>query len=332
MHLKILAAVGRLALAAFGIGAVGWLLRAVGMDSVMEAARRAAPWLPFLLSIEGGRIAAEALAARSLLAEEREKVPIGALIRTHLVAYSVSIVTPAGRPAAEATKAGLLRRYIGGPKAAALASTNQVLNLIGEACLSSAALGVACFHAESSVLKLGLFGHIVVCVCGATLLRFALVSRRLQVWLARFRKLESIAPEFRRELEAQRLLKPALWFIAGKSLHMLLLGALFYAVGAVVRPHTVFLAQGLNAVASVVGDFVPAQLGTTDGVFAAGAGTLGVGVTSALSAALLLHTVQLVWVAVGVLTPLAAGLRREDDSSASFVRREQLLEDVPAAP
>jgi uncharacterized membrane protein YbhN (UPF0104 family) len=296
-----------------GMGCIAWLLRTIGTEAVADSARRAAPWLPLLLLIEGGRTAAELMAARHLLASKASNIPAGVWIRTHLIAYSISIVTPAGRPASEAAKATLIRRYVGLPSAAAMASSNQVLNLVGEAMLSAVACASACWYGKSTPLTIALVCHCTICLAGAVLLCLMLRSERFEGWLSRIRSLKLSAPEFRRAAREQRLLVPALWFIAGKAGQVLLLAALFRAIGAPLRPESLPLAQGLKAIASVVGDLIPAQLGSTDGVFAGGASAIGVSVSAGLSAALLLHCVQLIWVSIGALTPL---LWREPNSGS----------------
>jgi hypothetical protein len=295
--------VARAAASLVGLGCIIWLLRTVGIDRVTSSLRQAAPWIPLLMVAESLRPATELLAARGLLGDRARSVSLGVLIRAHLIAYSVSMLTPCGRPASEAAKAALLGRYVGGPTAAAMASSNQVLNLAGEAVLSAAGLTAACLYGGSRLLVLALLGHCCLCTTSAVLLRLTLRSRRLEGWLSRLRRLEHAAPEFRRAAEEQRLLIPALWFVAGKSMQLVLLALLFAAVGAGLSPSQLLLAQGFSSLASAVGDLIPAQLGTTDGIFAAGATAIGVSVSAAVSAALLLHCVQLTWAAIGALSP-----------------------------
>ncbi|HMJ11033.1 MAG TPA: lysylphosphatidylglycerol synthase domain-containing protein [Polyangiaceae bacterium] len=294
----------RVAASAVGLAGVGILLAQSGAAEVAEGAERALPWLPVLMAVEAARIGAELLAGRSLLGADATRVRWGSLIRLHLIAYCVSVVTPAGRAAAEATKAVLLARRVAAPVAWALAGTNQMLSLCAEAALSLLALAAALLFTKTTLLCWALLGHALLCCALAIALRRVLISERAQAWLRRVRSLECAVPAFRSAVREQRLLRPALWFFAGKSLQLVLLTLLFHAVGAGLALERVFLVQGLNVVASVLGDLVPAQLGTTDGVFAWGAASIGVSTSAALSVSLLLHGVQLVWVAVGALTPL----------------------------
>jgi hypothetical protein len=65
------------------------------------------------------------------------------------------------------------------------------------------------------------------------------------------------------------------------------------------------LAQGINLVGTSLGDLVPGQLGVTDGAFALSASALGITAADAIAISVLAHFVQMCWVFVGSLIPLA---------------------------
>jgi sorbitol-specific phosphotransferase system component IIBC len=64
---------GRLALAAAGVGAVVWLVLEAGGERVAAVLSSVLPWFPLLICLEGFRIAAEALTTHTLFAAARER-------------------------------------------------------------------------------------------------------------------------------------------------------------------------------------------------------------------------------------------------------------------
>jgi hypothetical protein len=99
-------------------------------------------------------------------------------------------------------------------------------------------------------------------------------------------------------------LGPAITMFCGRLLQATQFGVLGFALGLGFGLDTALIHQGINLVGGAAGDFIPAQLGATDGAFILAASNLGTTVAIGASIAILIHCVQLVWVAVGALIPL----------------------------
>ncbi len=63
------------------------------------------------------------------------------------------------------------------------------------------------------------------------------------------------------------------------------------------------LAQGVSLAGGAVGDFVPGQLGATDGAFALAAPYLGLAVVDGIAISVMLHCVQAMWAVIGWTAP-----------------------------
>jgi hypothetical protein len=302
----LLLLLARAALACTGIAALVILIGSAGADTVKRGLYQAAPWLPLLIALEGCRIGLEMLSTRRLLGQSAVLVSWRQLLRLQLMAYGVCILAPAGRPASEAVKAAGLAPHVGRARATAIGAYGQVLNLLGEATLSGVALLMLCLLAPGSLVRSALMVHFAVCFAAAMML---LVGVRTPLLSRVFRRLPRLARPVEdlraaaRELPGVPLI-PFLAFVASKILQIAILSLLLHAGGVAFDALRLAHTAALNSLAAAVGDLVPAQLGTTDGVFALGANMLGAPLGTVLGATTLFHFVQLLWVATTAIVAL----------------------------
>jgi hypothetical protein len=291
-----------------GAAALAALVHHAGSAGLVPVLQRAARWLPLALVIEGMRIATEVAATRSLAGRGASAIPRSELLRAHLVGYAVTLLMPAGRAAAEALKASMLSPYIGGARAAAIATKNQSLSL-----LATAAVSVPCAIATFAVagfspVPVAIALHTVALVVAGVSLQLVARHAGLLAWLAR--RLPRVAEAARAYQDAVRDQRavPAFAlaaFVANRALQVVGLGLLIAAVGGPLGPLEALVGQGVEFVGATVGDLVPAQLGATDGAFALAASVLRISVADAVALSLLVHAVQLAWAALGALGALA---------------------------
>ncbi len=301
----------RLALhAAFGLAGVGAMTAMVikvGPAVLFGALQRCATFLPLLAAIEIVRLGLEVVATRALSPRVKKDVPIATLVRAVIVGFAVSAVMPAGRVSAEATKAAMTARYLGGPRAAAIAAANQCLALF-----SGAAIAVVC--AFVAWIELGPTGVAWGCLVSAIMttlayagVQFATRARSISGFLGRrFAKIRAATASFQDALAELPILHPgaaAIWFFA-RVLQTLEFGILVFAVGGGFRFASAFIAEGIAVAGGAAGDFIPGQLGATDGAFALSASSLHVSVADAIAIAIVAHFLQLAGAAACALAPL----------------------------
>lgn len=305
--------------AAFGVAGVivvVLLVRSAGKEALTEALLPTLPWLPALLALDLLRIGADAHATLLVYGERGAALPRARLLRAQLVANAVTYLAPAGRTAAEATKAAMLARFTSWPEATAAAAMMQALALFGGAVIS-----IPCVIAAGTILGptdritlfilaqgLGVFGT-------GLAVRFASRSRGLTSFLGRkIRRVEAGADEFQRTSAESKLipLGPLASVTVGRAFQVAQYAILAHAVGVDVTLGRALLAQGVNMVALAVGVLVPGQLGATDGAFALAADALHTTMPRALAIALVAHVLQVIWIVVGTLTPTVWPVREKD--------------------
>lgn len=293
----------RVILAVLGLTAVVVIVREIGLEHIGRVIVPALPWLPLALVLELARIGMDALSSHYTL-DERDRVPWLPMYAAHLVAYAVMGVAPAGRASAEAVKAGLLARWIGGGSAAALGTANQANTLLSSGTYSLICAGAAWMGTGSSLLTLTLLGHVVGMNVSGLVLRGAARWKRLGMFLAR--RFPRLAPHEAAFLETSRAtsifpLRPVLAMMSGRALQTVQLAVLIGAVGLTPGAAGALTLHGVYLVAAAVGVLIPGQLGANEGAFALAAGTIGASTAQAASIALLAHVIQLVLVIAGLV-------------------------------
>ena len=301
------------ALAAGGVAVIVWFLRTTSEDDVREAATQLAGWLPVVFVLEGARIALEAAGTRALYGLSRDRLPTGALLRAHVIGYSLAFYMPAGRTTAEAVKATMLSRWSTPARAAAVAAANQSLALLGLALAALACIAGSAMLPGTERLIAALATIAAVTGALALAIRFATLYARGR-WLRRFApKLGSLIDDVRVEIPRLVPLVPLAMFVLSRALQLASIAVLLFALGADVSIATVLATGGINLVGATLGDMVPGQLGATDATFTMSASVVGLTAASGLSMALAIHVVQLTWMALGLVLELAirlAGRRR----------------------
>ncbi|MRG96555.1 UPF0104 family protein [Polyangium spumosum] len=298
----------RLAFAALGIGVVASLVRQAGAGALVAILRGAAPWLPLVVALELLRVGTDALATYAAYGDRAKMLSVPALARASLVARAVSSIAPAGRAAAEATKAALLAPWAGPAAATAAGATVQAVTLVSGGIISVPCAAAAYALSGASAITLALVLHAALLVLAGTLLR---VVMRASWFGALARRVSRRAGErvvvFQERARETRLLPPGpvAVMLVGRVIQVAQYAILARAVGAATGASRALVAQGANMVSLAVGAFVPAQVGVSEGAFAWSADVLGATVPQAVAIAMLCHALEAVFVAVGAIVPLA---------------------------
>jgi hypothetical protein len=298
---------GRIVAAAAGLGCVYYLIRRSGPADVWAALTRAPGLFPVVVLCEAGIATCEIYALYLLYGPSRSKVPPLELVRTGLICYAVMALVPFGRAVSEATRAALLAKYVGGPKAAAEATRMQGVTLIGNAVISvPIALGALAVLGPSWLPALVTANLVLMVVLGAGLL-FAGRHLRVGQWLgARVRGGQAWGPAFDAQLrEEEAVPVGAIVSVSlARCIQTFQRTILVAAVGGGFSLLRGLVAQGIQLVSGAVGDIVPGQVGLSEAAYTLSAKVLSLSESSAVSIALLTHLAVLFWVCVGSLVPL----------------------------
>jgi hypothetical protein len=297
-----------LAFAVVGVGALGAMIHQVGPAKLGALLAGAVGWLPLLLALEAVRIAADAASTYFLYRRWGSGLPLREILRVQLVAYPVSILAPASRTAAEAMKAQALARLTTGARAAAVATMNQSFALYGGALITVPCLAASLAMTGASVLSLGLALQLVLSAAAGVGLQFVARGRAVGGWLGRrFARVAMAAEQFQTALSEHAPVSalPLSCAVVNRTAQVLQYTILVLAMSGSTSLGRSLLAQGINLVGTSLGDLVPGQLGVTDGAFALSASALGITAADAIAISVLAHFVQMCWVFVGSLIPLA---------------------------
>jgi hypothetical protein len=315
---KRLSSLARIAFLVAGLTVLVLLVRSAGATALASAMRRTLPWLPALLLLDAIRVACDTVATYLAYGELGRNVPRGPLVRAHVIANAVTMLAPAGRTAAEATKAALLARWVGWPRATAAATLMQSLTLVVGAIITVPCALAALSLTGGSVLTYAIAAQGVGVLVMGLGLRLASRNDRIgRIFTKRSATLDAAAGEFLRSTQKGALipLAPLSALTVGRSCQVAQYGVLAIAVGGVVTPAHVLVAQGVNMVGLAVGVLVPGQVGATDGAFALSSDALAMTEAQALAVAMLVHVLQVIGIIIGTLTPIV--WRVPDDPSPS---------------
>jgi hypothetical protein len=294
--------------ALFGAGALAAMIHHVGAGALYAILGGCVAWLPVLLLLEAVRIGGDTGATWLLYRRWGRRVPTSELVRAQLVAYPVSIMMPAGRAASEALKANVLARFVGGPRAAAVATMNQSLALFGGALVSLPCLVASLWLTGASLLSLGIAIQATVSFGAGVLLQLAVRGKRVGGFLGkRFAQRGDVAADYQAALADHPVvpLRPLAAMAVNRTAQVLQYAAIVLAIAGTTGVGQVLLAQGINMVGTSLGDLIPGQIGATDGAFALGASALGITAANAIAISILAHFVQMCWVLAGTLVPIA---------------------------
>jgi Lysylphosphatidylglycerol synthase TM region len=290
-------------LGAGGIAVIAYFLHATRLDDVRDALEQLAAWIPVLLVVEGARIVVEMAGTRALYAPHR--LPMGLLLRSHVIGYSLAFYMPAGRATAETVKAAMLVRCATPARAAAVAAANQSLALLGMSAAAFACMiGAACVDGSARlVASVGAVGALT----GGLGLTIRFATLRLDAgWLRRFApKAATVVGDARAEIPRWFPAFPLAMFLANRALQLLSIAILLHVLAGHVTVISTLVAGAVNLVGASLGDMVPGQLGATDATFSVSAGLVGLTPSAAISIALVIHIVQMTWMAIGLVAELA---------------------------
>lgn len=313
--------IGSILLLILGVSAIGFLVFESGSEDLDGMARfesglnavwtviaEAGIWLPLIIVLEALWISQDVFVVRVLLGEHRRKIPIRAYIRSAMLAYGVMIVLPAGRAGAEATRAAILARHVGGPRAIAAATQVQAFALLGNTIIS-----LPCF------VFVGLakgFGHELALLILANGVLTAVIALGLIYaprgmgiggWIGRkFKAMATHGANFDDVLKQMPPVPPMALVHSGmgRLFQTLQYGIILLAVGGVLSVDTAFISEGIHLVGAGVGDMVPNAVGITEGAYRVFADALGLSddTAKAISIALIARLCQYALVIICIVT------------------------------
>lgn len=306
------------------LGLFGWLLLRFESGAMWQSLRAIASVVPLLLALEVGRACCELVATRALLGPDFARLPVLRFVRGQLLALCLDVVLPAGRAAAESSKALMYSRALGWPLAAAVGTALQLAVLSANALWVLVAYALSAGSELPAAVRTGLVTYAAgtsALVIGVALFAAAPGVRAL---CQRVPLLHAVLSRFTDILASARtrLLVAMAAQLSSRVLQALQLWAAARALGASPSAAQAVLTQAVYLVGAALGELVPAQLGTTDAAFVVAAPALGLTALAAFSATLALHAVQLMFALVaGLLSLLVYWLEgRTSDSLPPLTR------------
>ncbi len=288
-----------LTLARSALGAAGVVAAVVMLGHTdFHALRRFGVWAALVVCVEGTRVAAEALATRSLHGSA-VRVPMYPLLRAHVAGYALANTLPAGRAVAEAAKAVMLAPWAESARSAAVAATNQSMVLLATGCVSVAWSLAAWSLGRSALAWTVAVQGVTIVALGAALLT-VVRSPAAAAWVGR--RVPRAAAMVEGASAAGRASGVATAFACFTFHRAVQAAQLFVLLGALGRwdaPRALALA-GAAIVGTTVGVVTPGQVGAVGGALALAAPTVGIPAPQALAMALVLHASQFAWASLGI--------------------------------
>ena len=273
--------VGKVALFALGVGAVVLLIDDAGAEHVKNALLGAAPWIPLIVALDMTWFLCETLSHRAFLGDKAAQVPWTAFFRSAAMAYGVMTLLPAGRAGAEVARATAIARYVGTPSALAAAARVQSISLVANTLITVPCwLAVAYTASAGDALAWFLLLNGAATAALGTVLWLVSSRSRVGAWIGR--KFPRIADHGAAVDEALRAkapsaVRPLGFAFMGRLAQTLQYTVVLVAVGAQWTPLGGLVAQGIHLVGAGLGDFVPNQVGITEGAYRLFASALGLG-------------------------------------------------------
>jgi hypothetical protein len=288
-----------------GLVALGILVANVGPRVIVDTLEPAMVWVPIIVALELGRIASETLATWIALGEERRKIPIPTLFRATLVGLSIAALAPAPRVVNETIKGTVVAPFVGVAAATSAGITMQAATL---SCgIAIHALGGASIWFWAAMI------HAVSMIASGVAIRAVARARGIGKWLAKkFPKLGSTPADVAEHNARSSMwgLGPTLALMGNRTTQVLQLALAARAVGIDTNLARALAAQGVNLVSSAVGVMVPGGLGATDTAYTLAADLLGTTVVKMTAMALLMRTIQLIWLFIGSVFVMIERRRR----------------------
>ncbi len=282
----------RLACAVLGAGVLALAVWGAGAHAVLSGLGESLHALPLVAALEALFLLCSVLALRALYGVDAARVSPRQWLRAGTLGYALGAVLPIGRASAEAARAVLLGRTVGGARAAVAAVQIQGVTLLANAVLSAVAGGAALallgFSSISILILANALGGLVL---GAGILIVRDRARPGRLLGAVTRRGRAFGLQFDATAGASRrsLLQALAWECAGRVVQLVQCGAALVAIGHRSSVGTTLVARGMLTVGSALGDFIPAQLGATEATLVLGAAALGLTAASAAALAHLIH-------------------------------------------
>ncbi len=305
----------RVALGVGGLLAIGWIVEHVGVDVVLATLRGAWVWLPVLVVVELGRIGCSAAGSAFAFGPLASRIPKTTLLYAHILGHSIGNIAPAPTVVNETIKATLLAPRTSGPAAAAVGFINQAATLMAVGLLSiPCGLAILALQGASLWFWASVIHAIVMVSVGIVLQLLTRAGATAKIIEKRIPRLAERASIFRDHMASTDLgaVRTTGMLLLGRCLQMVEYAVAAYAVGIDVTLVRAMAAQGVSLIANAVGVLVPGGLGTTEGAFTLAADLLGTSVVRATSLALLVRSMQLLWLVAASLMAFATIRRRID--------------------
>ncbi|MBS2032141.1 MAG: flippase-like domain-containing protein [Deltaproteobacteria bacterium] len=284
----------RVAVGLIGIGVLAAAIAYAGAGEVWRGLGKSAPMLPWVLALEAGMLVCNTFALRALYGPLVDRTNTRGWLRAAMLGYTVGVVAPLGRAAAEASRALLLKRGVGGPRAAVAAVQMQGVVLLANFFASAIAF-------VASVKALGMNRASIFVAANAAL---ALVLGMSILVVRKRGRPGRLLGNFGAEFDATpgatspEVFASLAWEMGARVLHFAQCGVALLAVGRAFSPGVTLAVQGTQLVGSTLGDAIPAQLGATEATLVMSASSLMLTSTMAATLALLIHAAQLALAAI----------------------------------
>ena len=261
---------GRILLFSVGVFALVGMINQIGAESIRDAMVRTAVWLPLIFALDLSWVLLEGGALLTLYGEERRKIPVGAWLRISLVHFATFMLFPMGRASAEVARAALVKKYIDRDLAIVGAALMQSLTMMGNGLASLVAATFLIALSRSHTLMLALLANAALLVGLGIASYLVLRHGKVGGFLAkRFARLARAGPGFDRQfsLTKNKHAWGLLFCLLGRCLQTTQYGVILLAVTGESSIHRAWIAEGLQMAARSVGDFIPNQMGVTEGAF-----------------------------------------------------------------
>jgi hypothetical protein len=296
----------------FALGAIALIgmVRHLGAKPILAAISGTAVWLPLICILDFLWVFIEGGAVLAIYGSARSAITVRSWIYVSLIHYTTFMLMPMGRASAEVARAALVRKQISRDCAAVGAALMQSLTMVSNGLTSLVAAAFVAHAAHSQGLLLALLGNaalmLVLGVSAYLVLRHIRIGGLLG---RRFARLAEAGPGFDAQFrESKGRHGWALSFcFAGRCLQATQYGVIVFAVTGQFSVAYAWIAEGIQMAARSAGDFIPNQVGVTEGAFVLFRRALGLSELPALAMTLAL-VARLSNISVATLCMLPAQL------------------------
>jgi hypothetical protein len=275
------------------------------IQNLEEAVRRSAALLPLMVLLEGVMLACSIFGLRALYGRQRDAISVRGWVRAAAWGYLVGLVAPAGRAAGEAVRAVILHKEGGGPTAGLAAVRIQAVALCANGVAS--VIAAVATYAVVGPTRLTAFVAINAAVTGffGAGLVFGQKTKIAAGWMRKLHGPAKVALFDEALSQESHLARGFLWEVIGRGFQWSQYTLVVVSVGGHAGVLVGLVAQGVHLVAASVGDLIPGQLGVSEANFALSSAALGMSGMSGSVIGVMIHSAQLLFMAVCGLVLLA---------------------------